>query len=128
MPWPSFLKPAHTVINPIAMHLAGRVGSLTVVIHTGRRSGRMYRTPVRAFRRGDLVAIGANFGAASEWVRNILSAGGCEILLRGNQLHLTQPRLLDLRELPPVFPRWYQLGLRFVVRTHDCLLLQVADQ
>jgi deazaflavin-dependent oxidoreductase (nitroreductase family) len=128
MPWPSFLKPAHAVINPIALRLAGRVGSLAVVIHTGRRSGNTYRTPVRAFRRGDLVAVGANFGAASEWVRNILSAGGCEIQLRGEVLHLTGPRLLCLSELPPVFPRWYQLGLRYFVRTHECLLMHVDAQ
>ena len=128
MPWPSFLKPAHAVINPVALRLAGRVGSLAVVTHPGRRSGRTYRTPVRAFRRGDLVAIGANFGAASEWVRNILAAGGCEILLRGERLRLTGPRLLGLSDLPPVFPRWYQWGLRYVVRTQECLLMHVAEQ
>ena len=127
MPWPSFLRPAHAVINPIAMRLAGRVGSLAVVIHTGRRTGRMYRTPVRAFRRGDLVAVGANFGGGSEWVKNIVSAGGCEMLLWGEHLRLTQPRLLGLDELPPVFPHWYQLGLRYLVHTQDCLIMHVAE-
>jgi deazaflavin-dependent oxidoreductase (nitroreductase family) len=127
MPWPPFLKPAHAIINPIALRLAGRTGSLAVVIHTGRRSGRTYRTPVRAFRRGSLIAVGANFGAASEWVRNILSAGGCEIMLRGEHLALTGPRLLGLNQLPPVFPHWYQLGLRYVVRTQECLLMHIVD-
>jgi deazaflavin-dependent oxidoreductase (nitroreductase family) len=125
MPWPSFLRPVHAVINPVAVRLAGRRGSLAVVIHTGHRTGRTYRTPVRAFRRGDLVAIGANFGGDSGWVRNILSAGGCEMQLRGDVLHLSEPRLLPLDELPPVFPRWYRLGLRYVVRTRECLLLRV---
>jgi deazaflavin-dependent oxidoreductase (nitroreductase family) len=128
MPWPTFLRPAHTVINPVALRLAGRVGSLAVVIHTGRRSGRTYRTPVRAFRRHDLVAVGANFGAASEWVRNIRFAGGCEMQLRGEVLRLTGPRLMRLSELPPVFPRWYQLGLRYLVRTQDCLLMHVDEE
>ena len=128
MPWPSFLGPAHAVINPIARRIAGRVGSLAVVIHTGRRTGRVYRTPVRAFRRGDLVAVGANFGAGSKWVRNIVCAGGCEMLLRGEHLRLTQPRLLRLDEMPPVFPHWYQLGLRHLVRTQDCLLMHVAER
>jgi deazaflavin-dependent oxidoreductase (nitroreductase family) len=125
MPWPSFLKPAHAVINPVALRFAGRAGSLALVIHTGRRSGRTYRTPVRAFRRGDLVAVGANFGAASEWVKNIQGAGGCQMRLRGELLQLTRPRLLGLQELPPVFPRWYRLGLRYLVRTQECLLMQV---
>lgn len=128
MPWPSFLKPAHAVVNPIALRRAGRAGSLAVVMHKGRRSGRVHRTPVRAFRRGDVVAIGANFGAASEWVRNILSAGGCEILLRGELLRLTAPRLVGIRELPPVFPHWYYWGLRWVVRTQDCMVMDIADR
>jgi deazaflavin-dependent oxidoreductase (nitroreductase family) len=126
MPWPSFLRPAHVVINPIALRLAGRAGSLAVVIHTGRRSSRTYRTPVRAFRRGDVVAVGVNFGAGSHWVQNILTAGGCQLRLRGELLQLGEPRLVPLGELPPVFPRWYRLGLRYLVRTHECLVLDVG--
>lgn len=126
MPWPTFLKPAHAVINPIALRLAGRWGSLAVVIHTGRRSGRVYRTPVRAFRRGDRVAVGANFGAASEWVRNIVSAGSCEMLLKGELLHLSEPQVLGLDSTPRILPGWYRLALRYVVHTRECLLLHVV--
>jgi deazaflavin-dependent oxidoreductase (nitroreductase family) len=125
MPWPAFLKPAHAVINPLALRFAGQAGSLAVVIHTGRRTGRSYCTPVRAFRRGDLVAVGANFGAASEWVKNIQGAGRCQMRLRGELLQLTGPRVVGLQDLPPVFPRWYRLGLRYVVRTQECLLMHV---
>jgi hypothetical protein len=78
--------------------------------------------------RHDLVAVGANFGAASEWVRNIRSAGECEMQLRGEVLRLTGPRLLRLSELPPVFPRWYQLGLRYLVHTHECLLMHIDEE
>ena len=125
MPWPTFLKPAHAVINPVALRFAGRVGSLAVVIHTGRRTDRSYRTPVRAFRRGDLVAVGANFGAASEWVKNIQEAGRCQMQFRGELLQLTRPRVVGLQDLPRVFPRWYRFGLRYVVRTQECLLMHV---
>ncbi|WIY00891.1 nitroreductase family deazaflavin-dependent oxidoreductase [Amycolatopsis mongoliensis] len=126
MPWPPFLKPAHTIINPIALRRAGRAGSLAVVIHRGRRSGRTYRTPVRAFRRGDIVAIGANFGANSDWVQNILAAGEGELRLRGELCRLTEPRLLRLDELPPVFPRWYRWVLRSLVHTHQCLVMHAT--
>ncbi len=126
MPWPRFLRPAHTVINPIALRRAGRAGSLAVVIHRGRRSGRTYRTPVRAFRGSDIVAIGANFGAASDWVQNILAADEGELRLGGQLFRLTEPRLLSLDELPPVFPRWYRWGLRSVVHTHECLVVRAT--
>ena len=93
-----------------------------------RRSGRTYRTPVRAFRRDDILAIGANFGAASDWVRNILAAGEGELRLRGELFRLTEPRLLSLDELPPVFPRWYRWALRSVVRTRQCLVMRAEKQ
>jgi deazaflavin-dependent oxidoreductase (nitroreductase family) len=128
MPWPRFLKPAHTIINPVALRRAGRAGSLAIVTHRGRRSGHTYRTPVRAFRRGGVVAIGANFGATSDWVRNILAADGCELRLRGELFRLTEPRLLSLGELPPVIPRWYRWTLRSVVRTHQCLVARATKQ
>ncbi|HEX6055805.1 MAG TPA: nitroreductase/quinone reductase family protein [Intrasporangium sp.] len=128
MPWPAFLKPAHAVINPVALRLAGRTGSLAVLVHTGRRSGRTYRTPVRAFRRGPWVAVGANFGADSQWVKNVVVTGHCEMVLRHDLLHLSRPRIVPLGSLPPVLPRWYAFGLRHVVRTRECLLLEVEDQ
>lgn len=125
MPWPPIFKPLHLRVNPVARRLAGRVGSLALITHTGRRTGRTYQTPVRAFRRGDLIAVGANFGADSDWVKNVLSAGGCTMVLRGERLRLTEARLVPLDDLPPVFPRWFETGLRHLVRTEDCLLLRV---
>jgi deazaflavin-dependent oxidoreductase (nitroreductase family) len=128
MPWPAFLRPAHAAINPVALRLAGRAGSLAVLVHTGRRTGRTYRTPVRAFRRGHWVAVGANFGADSQWVKNVVDAGHCEMLLRHDLLHLERPKVVPLDGLPPVFPRWYAFGLRHFVRTRKCLLLEVEEQ
>jgi deazaflavin-dependent oxidoreductase (nitroreductase family) len=127
MPWPAFLKPAHAVVNPMALRLAGRGGSLAVLEHTGRRTGRRYRTPVRAFRRGRRVTVGANFGADSQWVKNVVAAGCCEMVLRRERLHLSQPRIVPLGSLPPVLPRWYAFGLRHVVRTRDCLLMEIVE-
>jgi hypothetical protein len=35
---------------------------------------------------------------------------------------------MRLSELPPVIPRWYQLGLRYLVHTQDCLLMHVDEE
>lgn len=56
----------------------------------------------------------------------VLSAGGCMMVLRGERLRLTEARLMPLDDLPPVFPRWFETGLRHLVRTEDCLLLRVG--
>ena len=41
------------VTNRVAFPAARRVPGFGVVLHTGRRSGRSYRTPVNAFRTRD---------------------------------------------------------------------------
>jgi len=85
-------------LNAVALRLAGRA-ALADLEHVGRCSGVVRHTPVRAFRRGDLVVVGANFGRESDWVKNVLAAG---------------------------MPRWFGLGLRYVVRTVDCVELTVV--
>ena len=46
-----------------------------VVVHRGRRSRRLYRTPVNVFRRPGGVVIALTYGPESDWVRNVLAAG-----------------------------------------------------
>ena len=44
----------------------------SVILHRGRRSGREYRTPVLAFRRGRVLIVALLYGTESDWVRNIV--------------------------------------------------------
>ena len=127
MPWPAFLRPMHHTVNPVALRVAGRAGSLVDLEHVGRRSGITRHTPVRAFRRGTTVAVGANFGAGSDWVKNVLAANGCSMTMSGRLLALTEPRLVPLPEAAWVFPAWFRLGLRHLVRTDRCLVLTVTS-
>ncbi len=39
--------------NPVLQPLAARLPGFGVVVHTGRKSGREYRTPVNVFREPD---------------------------------------------------------------------------
>ncbi len=78
------------VLGPVAPWLP----FFGVVIHTGRRSGRRYRTPVNVFRRGEWVVFALTYGSDADWVRNVLAAGGCEVVTRGQRLQLTAPRLV----------------------------------
>ena len=127
MPWPTFLRP-HRMINRVALRIAGHAGSLVDLEHVGRRSGIVRHTPVRAFRRGDVVAVGANFGAESDWVQNVLAAGACSLTMSGQVLDLDEPRLVTLSEASWVFPAWFRLGLRHLVRTDHCLVLTVRGR
>lgn len=95
MPLPQWLARFNRVAtNRVGRPIAGWAPRFAVVRHVGRRSGRVYETPVAVFRRGDVVTIALTYGAKSEWVRNVLSAGGCELRTRGKTLRLTEPRLV----------------------------------
>lgn len=80
-------------LNKVVRRLAPRLPGFGVVLHQGRRSGRTYETPVNVFRQGDLVRIALTYGTDSDWVRNVLAAGGCRLRTRGGVLTLTAPRL-----------------------------------
>jgi deazaflavin-dependent oxidoreductase (nitroreductase family) len=79
--------------NHVALPLARRLPGFGVVLHTGRRSEREYRTPVNIFagRGGFVVAL--TYGADADWVRNVVAAGGCDVITRGRRLRLTDPEI-----------------------------------
>jgi deazaflavin-dependent oxidoreductase (nitroreductase family) len=65
-----------------------------VICHHGRRSGRAYRTPVLAFRRGRTIAVAVLYGEQSDWVRNVL-AGDAQVVRGGRTYELVNPRLVS---------------------------------
>ena len=65
-----------------------------VVVHTGRKTGITYRTPIAVFIRGGVAVVGLPYGADTDWVRNLLSAGGGRLIRRGRDRALTNPRLV----------------------------------
>jgi deazaflavin-dependent oxidoreductase (nitroreductase family) len=77
------------VLGPLARWLPG----FAVVTHVGRRSGRVYRTPVNLFRSGDRYVIALTYGADSQWVRNVLAAGEAHVETLGRRLHLVDPEI-----------------------------------
>jgi deazaflavin-dependent oxidoreductase (nitroreductase family) len=77
------------VTRPIAPWLPG----FGVVVHRGRRSGRPYRTPVNVFATDDGYRFALTYGPDTDWVKNVLAAGGCELLTRGRAIRLVAPRL-----------------------------------
>jgi deazaflavin-dependent oxidoreductase (nitroreductase family) len=94
MPLPRFIALVNRrVTNRLLGGLATRLPGFGVVVHSGRRSRRQYRTPVSAFRRGDRYVIALTYGANADWVRNVLADGGCTLETQGRTLHLSRPHL-----------------------------------
>jgi deazaflavin-dependent oxidoreductase (nitroreductase family) len=82
-------------LNRLTRQVAPRVPSFGVVIHRGRRSGREYQTPVNVFPADGGVRIALTYGPDSDWVKNVLAAGGCRLHTRGHYLDLTAPHLVQ---------------------------------
>ena len=82
------------VTNRITRPLAGWLPGFGVVEHAGRRSGRPYRTPVNVFRAGASYGIALTYGVESDWVQNVLAAGGCDLVTRGHRHRLTAPAIV----------------------------------
>jgi deazaflavin-dependent oxidoreductase (nitroreductase family) len=80
-------------LNRLTRHIAPWMPGLGVVSHRGRRSGRRYQTPVNVFRAGNGYVFALTYGPDTDWVKNILAAGGCELRTRGQAIQLGSPRL-----------------------------------
>ena len=109
------------VLGPLARHLP----YFAVVSHVGRRSGRTYRTPVNLFRRGDGYVIALMYGADSQWVRNVLAAGGADVETRGRHVRLVAPEVVHDPTRSPV-PKPVRVPLR-LVNVDEFMLLRRAD-
>jgi deazaflavin-dependent oxidoreductase (nitroreductase family) len=108
----------------MTLHLAGHA-AFADLEHVGRKSGTVRHTPVRAFRTGDAVVIGLNFGRQSDWYRNIKAAGTCRLRLGGEQLTLGPPTLVPAEQGVKSMPWPFRFALRHVVHTTDCVQLPI---
>ena len=82
------------VTNRISSRFAPRLPGFGIVTHVGRKSGRVYRTPVNVFRAPNGFLIALTYGRESEWVKNVLAAGGCQLETRGVRYRLSAPTIV----------------------------------
>ncbi|MGU3499155.1 nitroreductase family deazaflavin-dependent oxidoreductase [Mycobacterium sp. C31M] len=80
-------------INPLITPISRKLPGISLIKHTGRSSGAQYETPVTAYRKGDILAIGLVHGKTN-WVKNVLAAGEADIRVSRNDLHLVNPRVV----------------------------------
>jgi deazaflavin-dependent oxidoreductase (nitroreductase family) len=91
-------------LNRVTRHVAPWMPGFGLVIHRGRRSGRQYQTPVNVFPAADGYVLALTYGPDTDWVRNVLAAGGCELRTRGRTVRLVSPRLYHDEDRPGIRP------------------------
>jgi deazaflavin-dependent oxidoreductase (nitroreductase family) len=115
-----------STVNQVTLHAAGHA-AVADLEHTGRKSGAVRHTPVRAFRSGDTVVIGLNFGRKSDWYQNIKAAGTCRMRLGGEELTLGAPALVPVARGSKDMPWLFGFVLRRVVHTAECVRLPIVQ-
>jgi deazaflavin-dependent oxidoreductase (nitroreductase family) len=113
-------------VNTMTLRLAGHAGFADLE-HTGRKSGTVRHTPVRAFRAGETVVVGLNFGPQSDWYQNIKAAGTSRMRLGGELLTLGRPELVPAEQGVADMPWPFRFALRHVIHTADCVRLPILD-
>ena len=113
------------ITNRIASGFAAQLPGFAIVTDVGRKSGRLYRTPVNVFRTPEGFLIALTYGRDSGWVRNVLAAGGCQLETRCVQHRLFRPVIVHdptRRRFPPLVRT--VLGL---IDANDFLQLSTSD-
>jgi deazaflavin-dependent oxidoreductase (nitroreductase family) len=82
------------VTNRVTSRFAARLPGFGILTHVGRESGKLYRTPVNVFRATEGFLIALTYGRESEWVRNVLAAGGCKLETRHVLYQLSAPTIV----------------------------------
>lgn len=100
------------VTNPIQRRWAGVIPLHGIIEHVGRRSGRRYRTPVLTFRAGGGFVFLVGYGLQSDWLRNVLAAGGADLVHRRRRYRLSDPQVVRGAAARALLPA----PIRFVAR------------
>jgi deazaflavin-dependent oxidoreductase (nitroreductase family) len=107
------------LVNPLVIGLAGtRLMPLYgVIYHRGRRSGKVYRTPVVVRHTRDGFIIPMPWGEGTDWLRNVRAAGGCNIRWKARMYAVDSPEVMDMEAARNAFSGVQQKGLtRFGIK------------
>ena len=80
--------------NRITSLFAGWLPGFGILTHVGRKSGKVYRTPINVFPVPNGFIIALTYSSQCEWVKNVLAAGGCELKTRGKKYQLSAPQVV----------------------------------
>jgi deazaflavin-dependent oxidoreductase (nitroreductase family) len=99
--------------NPFSLSFAGRPNSFwSVIQHSGRRSGKVYTTPVIAGRQNGCFVVPLPYGLQVDWFRNVMAAGGCDLIHQGKVYRAAAPEIIPIEAGLAAFPGLTQYLLR----------------
>ena len=126
MPIPHGMRRVNrAALNKVTRPLFRWLPGMGVVIHRGRRSGRQYQTPVNVFPRpGGRYVVALTYGPDTDWCKNVVAAGGCELVSGGRMIALTSPRLFHDKSRREI--RVVERAILGLLEVNDFLELKTA--
>jgi hypothetical protein len=107
------------ILNPLTLRLAhSSFGPFSIVRHVGRRSGKLYETPIIVSPVKDGFVIELTYGHDVDWHKNVLAAGGCTLLWHGKEYTINKIEPLDTETGLASFPSPQRAILRLLGRKH----------
>jgi deazaflavin-dependent oxidoreductase (nitroreductase family) len=113
-------------LNRVTRRIAPRAPGFGLVIHHGRRSGRRYETPVNVFPAEDGYVFALTYGPGTDWIKNVMAAGGCDLITRGHTVHLVSPRLFHDESRSAIRP--FERRILAALGVADFLALKMAPE
>ena len=123
-----FFRAVARLSAPLGRIVAGH-RFLTVwamIEYPGRKTGRHYRLPLAVRRTPEGFLFPVAFGRGTQWVRNVLAAGGCTVRWNGRSVDATEPRMLGPDEAIPQFAALERPILR-LIRTERFLFVRAPS-
>jgi len=96
--------------NRVVRLWAGWSPAMLVLEHVGRRSGKAYRTPLNMLPIEGGVAILVGYGPDTDWLQNVVVAGGARVRHYGKIFEVGNPRFMSKPEaVPQVQGHWQKI-------------------
>jgi hypothetical protein len=112
-----FLAVLKHTLNPITRRIAhSSFGPFAIVQHVGRKSGKVYETPIIARLIEDGFVIELTYGHDVDWHKNVVAAGGCRMIWNREEYVIDRIEALDAETGIGAFPLLLQLILRILNR------------
>lgn len=120
--------------GPIAARVAetGLIPIWAVVRHRGRRSGKLYATPIAIRPTPDGFVLPLPWGEGTDWCRNLRAAGGGVVRFGGAEIEVNSPEIIDAADALPAFsatmrPIVRLTGIKKFLRVHRVVVTKDAE-
>jgi deazaflavin-dependent oxidoreductase (nitroreductase family) len=93
-------------------------GPFSIIYHVGRRTGKLYQTPIFVFPTADGFVAALTYGVEVDWYRNISAAGQCRVLWHRHEYNIDKIEPVEIGSALPLFPWFIRMGLQIMGTQH----------